>query len=374
MKYINKIDQLADLPDAKKIKWIRIFAILGFIFVAIYAPQLWVNTKDFPTIPLFENISTHAPYDSYIAYFFFSLLTIQLFFQQKHIGLLSVALYIYLCFVDQNRLQPYFYQSILTILIIDIFPSKGRERTIIFGVSLLFFATYFWSGIHKLNEIFFSQWMHALTKHFSFVPKEMLQAFTYAVPFIESLIGIGLFINKTRKLSILLIISMHSIIVVMLFYLGYGYNVVPWNLQNIMSVFLLFWCYQTRNTIQTFFFNFNYKKAVVILFTILLPFSNLFGFWDHLLSFSFFTSKLNYYYVEINDEELKENLPESAKKYFRTIDNKTVIYANEWAGDVNRVLFYPERRCIEYFDTYLKSYSDKENKENLTKLVVYNKD
>ncbi len=111
---------------------------------------------------------------------------------------------------------------------------------------------------------------------------------------------------------------------------------------------------------------------MILIFTVLLPISNLFGGWDHLLSFSFFSSKLNYYYVEI-DEELEDNLPEYIQKYFRYNNNKPIIYLNEWAGDVNKVLFYPETRIADYMNTYLRSFADDPQKKGLTKLVVYNK-
>ncbi|WP_152286718.1 MauE/DoxX family redox-associated membrane protein [Flavicella marina] len=365
---------ILNLTDSQKIKWIQNLAILGLLVMGVYAPEVWLNTKDFPVIPLFESIPIpESPTDIIICVVFFGLLISQLFLQNKKIGILISVIYLYLCSIDQNRLQPYFYQSILTILFINIFPKQGRERTIIFAVSLLFFATYFWSGVQKINEIFYVQWMGALLKHFSFVPRILLQSFTYAVPFIEALLGIALFIDKTRKIAIFGIISMHSIIVVMLFYLGYGYNVVPWNIQNILSVLILFWTYPTKNAIDVFFKNFNYKKSIVVLFTILLPFSNLFGYWDHLLSFSFFTSKLDYYYIEINDEELKNNLPKNIQKYYRLVDGKTVVYANEWAGDINKVLFYPQKRCILYLENYIQAYAENSNKENLTNLVIYNK-
>lgn len=368
------INSLETITDKQKIRWIQNLAILGFLVTSIYAPQLWIDTKDFPTIPLFpELFQLTYPGDYILAGCFFTLLLIQLFRPKKIIGILITIVYVYLCFIDQNRLQPYFYQSILTIFFINIFPVKGRERTIVFAISLVFFATYFWSGIHKLNEIFFEQWLGALLKHFSFIPIELLQGFTYAVPFIEAFLGICLFINITRKIAIIGIVCMHTTIVVMLFYLGYGFNVVPWNLQNILSVILLFWSYQTQNTLLTFFNKFNYKKTIVIVFTILLPFSNLFGYWDHLLSFSFFTSKLNYYYIELKEDNLKEKLPPHIQNYIRPLDDKTVIYANEWAGDINRVLFYPEERCILYLNNYIQSFSTNENKSNSTKLVVYNK-
>lgn len=109
-----------------------------------------------------------------------------------------------------------------------------------------------------------------------------------------------------------------------------------------------------------------------MVFTILLPFSNIFGYWDHLLSYSFFTSKLKYYYIQIDDKELEKALPEHIKKHYRPHEGKVIIYPNEWAGDVNRVLFYPQERVINYLNEYLKNYSDKEDKKNLTTLVVYN--
>lgn len=359
--------------ESQKIKWIYNIAILAFLAASIYAPNLWLNQKDFPVIPLFDWIYIPlAPIDLYIKWVFLGLMTLLLFYKNRYIGLFVVLLYVYLCLVDQNRLQPYLYQSILTLLAVDLFPKKTNAKTILYTVALVFFATYFWSGVQKVNPIFYNQWMHALTKHFSFLPHKLLLYFTYAVPHIEWLMGVFLLLNQTRKAAVISIIGMHAIIIGVLFYLGYGFNVVPWNVQNIASVWILFWTLKTHFITDIFSVNFDYRKGILLLFTMLLPFSNIFGYWDHLLSFSFFTSKLNYYYIQINDKELQEKLPKNIQKYYRPHNGKVIIYANEWAGDVNKVLFYPERRTIDYLDAYLKSFSKTSNEKSTT-LVVYNK-
>ena len=235
-------------------------------------------------------------------------------------------------------------------------------------MQLLFIATYFFSGIHKINANFNSVWFHAFTKHFGFLPDSFSFLFTRSVPYIEAIIGLLLFFNKTRRLAVLSIIIMHVGIVTLLLVFGYGFNVIPWNLQNIISVFVLFWHYKSDYPFDIATKYFNYKKAVIIFIAFVLPTTNLFGFWDHLLSFSFFSAKLHYFYLEINDEELLKNLPKDISTYIYDFNGKKIINLNDWAGDVNGVLFYPEDRVAYKLQDYVESFS---SHKNTTKLVEY---
>ena len=187
------------------------------------------------------------------------------------LGCFVILLYSYLAFVDQNRLQPYFYQSFLTILAIVVYPKNTEAKKVLFTLILIFIATYFWSGIHKLNEIFFEQWMHALVKHFSFISESILLAFTYAVPLLEAILGVLILSNKTRRLGVFGIVLMHSIIIVMLLYLGYGFNVIPWNVQNILSVLIIFWTLKTTSLTEVFTDSKSYQKGLIFIFTFILP-------------------------------------------------------------------------------------------------------
>ena len=359
--------------DKQKINYVRILAIVAVLILMLYAPKLWITTKNFPVIPLFDWLPIPTkPLDYILGITLFVSQIIYIFKNKRWLGWFVFLLYVFLALVDQNRLQPYFYQSFLTIFAIVVFPKNADAKKVLYALILIFFATYFWSGIQKLNDAFYIQWLSALEKHFSFLPQWFLEIFTYAVPWLEALMGILLLFNKTRKFGVLFILSMHAIITFLLFYLGYGYNVVPWNIQNMLSVVVLFWTLKTTNAFEFFGHLFDKQKALILLFTIALPLANnLTGFYDNLLSFHFFTADLNYYNVFI-DEELEEKLPDHIKQFYRYQNTKAYINMNEWAQSDNKVLFYPEDRIIKYMDVYLRSFADNPNKGGLTKLVVYN--
>ena len=366
--------EFTELTDKQKVNYVRILAILAVLVLMVYAPKLWFTTKVFPVVPLFDWLPIPtSPIDYVFAGFFFIIQIIYIFQNKRWQGWTIILLYLYLALVDQNRLQPYFYQSFLTILAIEIFPKKTNIRKVLYVVILIFFATYFWSGIQKLNEAFYIQWLSALEKHFSFLPQLFLEIFTYAVPWLEALMGVLLLFNKTRKFGVLFILLMHGTITVILFYLGYGYNVVPWNIQNMISVLILFWTLKTLNPLDFFLKYFNKQKLAILVFTVFLPFANnLTGFYDNLLSFHFFTADLSYYNVFI-DEGLEDKLPEHIQAFYRYEDGKAYLNMNEWAQYDNKVLFYPETRIIKFMDNYLRSFADNPDKEGLTKLVDYNK-
>ena len=375
--------KLTDLTDKQKVNWVRIIAILAVLVLMVYAPKLWISSKTFPIVPLFDWLPTPtSPVDYILGGFFFIIQIIYIFQNKRWQGILIVLLYLYLAFVDQNRLQPYFYQSFLTIFAIEIFRKRAHQRKVLYAVILVFFATYFWSGIQKINYDFYIQWLSALNKHFSCVdtsanaliclPQWFLEMFTYAVPWLEASMGILLLFNTTRKIGVLFILSMHGIITFLLFYLGYGYNVVPWNIQNMFSVIIIFWTLKTYNPFEFFLKYFNKQKVAMLIFTICLPFANnQTGFYDSLLSFHFFTADLNYYNVFVN-EELEEKLPDHIQDFYRFKNGKTYINMNEWAQYDNKVLFYPEERIILFMDDYLRSFADDPSKKELTELVIYN--
>lgn len=362
------------INDAQKVNLVRIAALVSTLILMLYAPKLWLTEKIFPVIPLFDWMPIPQGFVDYLCWgLLFGGQVLYIFYNKRWLGWTVLLLYVYLAVVDQNRLQPYFYQSFLTILAIVIFPSKTEAKKVLYAVILIFFATYFWSGIQKLNGEFYIQWLSALHKHFSWLPEWFLVGFTYAVPWLEASMGVMLLFNRTRKFSVGFILGMHAIIVFLLFYLGYGYNVVPWNFQNMFSCVVLFWTLKTFNFHEFFTANFNLQKVVMLVFTVALPFgNNQFGVYDRLLSFHFFTADLNYYNVVIGDA-LKDKIPAHAQQFYRIDEQgRRYIQMNEWAQKDNKVLFYPQERCIQFMDAYLRSFADDPTQENLTELVIYN--
>ena len=184
--------------------------------------------------------------------------------------------------------------------------------------------------------------------------------------------GVLLLFNKTRKFGIAFILGMHAIITFLLFFLGYGYNVVPWNIQNMVSVVAIFWGLKTIHSLDFFVKFFDKQRALLLVFTMLLPLSNnLFGFYDKLLSFHFFTADLNYYNVIIGDN-LKDKLPKHIQQFYRTKEGHTYIQMNEWAQKDNKVLFYPQDRIINYMEAYLRSFADNPSRPDVLELEIYN--
>lgn len=162
--------KLTNLSDEQKVNYVRIIAILAVLILMVYAPKLWIATKDFPVVPLFDWLPIPtSPIDYILGIFFFGIQIVYIFQNKKWQGWLILGLYLYLAFVDQNRLQPYFYQSFLTVFAIEIFRKKANSKKVLYAVILVFFATYFWSGIQKVNREFYIQWLSALNKHFSCV-------------------------------------------------------------------------------------------------------------------------------------------------------------------------------------------------------------
>ena len=370
--------------DEQRLNWTRIAAVASTLVLMLYAPKLWLSTKIFPVIPMFDWIPIPT---GFMEYAFWGILflsqLIYIFYNKRWLGWLALLTYVYLALVDQNRLQPYFYQSALTLLAIVIYPSKTDAKKVLYTVILIFFATYFWSGIQKLNDAFYIQWLGALNKHFDCtvtsanalvcLPQWFLKTFTYAVPWLEASMGILLLFNKTRKFAIAFILGMHAIIVFLLFYLGYGYNVVPWNIQNMVSVVAIFYGLQTIKPWDFFISRFDIQRALLVFMVMILPLANnLSGFYDNLLSFHFFTADLHYYNVMIH-EDLEEKLPENAQRFYRYHNGEAYINMNEWAQYDNKVLFYPEERIIRFMDNYLRSFADDPSRKELTRLIDYNK-
>lgn len=70
---------------------------------------------------------------------------------------------------------------------------------------IAFIGIYFWSGIHKVNAGFITNTLPELI-----VPD--LGPLSYSIPLIEALLGVGLIFISTRKISVLLLLGMHFLI------------------------------------------------------------------------------------------------------------------------------------------------------------------
>ena len=223
-----------------KLFWVRLFAFFAFLIPLVMSPRIWFSERLFPMIPVFDEL----PIPSFsmdvilISVFVLSFLTF-VFKPTWKFGLPVVAIYIFWVLLDQNRIQPFYFEMIFMVMALTQFDKN--PKVVKQCILLILVGTYFWSGMHKWNDLFFEKWANGLSKRIPFVPEWMRLLFTYPVPFLEASFGILLIFPKTRKAGIWLIAIMHTIILTTFIKGGYGYIVFPMTFFNVFVLFYLFY-------------------------------------------------------------------------------------------------------------------------------------
>jgi hypothetical protein len=322
----------------------------------IVSPKIWFSERLFPMIPVFDSL----PIPSYaidivlISVFLLSFLSF-VFNPTWKLGLPIVAIYVFWVLLDQNRIQPFYFEMIFMVLALTQFDKN--PKVVKQCILLILVGTYFWSGMHKWNDVFFEKWANGLSKRIPFVPNWMRIVFTYAVPFLEASFGAFLIFTKTRKIGIGLIAVMHTIILTTFIRGGYGYIVFPMTFFNVFVLFYLF--YKSSLSLKDLFVMKHPKSIALFLIAIVFPFLNFIGFYDHILSFSYFSGKPKYCKIHFNNPKDIEALPEHIRISVKNESQDYYIYLNDWSGRTIGVIVYPEERVYKkvknHVDTYLEA-------------------
>lgn len=343
---------------------IRLLAFIAFFSSMLMTWSLWFSERTFPLVSLFDGIpAPNRNIDVVLIGVFISFFLLFIIKPKWSVGMPIILIYMYWSLLDQNRLQHFFFEIIFVVFALSIVNLK----TITAKKCLLwiFIGTYFWSGMHKYNEVFFDKWLNGLNKRIPFVPYWMRVCFTCSVPFLEAGFGLMLLFVKTRKIGIWLIAIMHFIILVTFLKGGFGYAVIPLMVFNVLTLFLVF--YKSKITTKQLFTIDSPKIIAIYLITVLLPLSNLFGFYDHILAFSYFSGKPKYGRIHFNNKFETEQLPSHIKNIVREYNGDYYIDLNEWSAYTIKVMVYPETRVYHK----LKVYIDKHLEDPNTHLEFY---
>ena len=343
---------------------IRLLAFIAFFSSMLMTWSLWFSERTFPLVSLFDGIpAPNRNIDVVLIGVFISFFLLFIIKSKWSVGTPIILIYMYWSLLDQNRLQHFFFEIIFVVFALSIF----NHKTITAKKCLLwiFIGTYFWSGMHKYNEVFFNKWLNGLNKRIPFVPYWMRVCFTYAVPFLEAGFGLMLLFVKTRKIGIWLIAIMHLIILITFLKGGFGYAVIPLMVFNVLTLFLVF--YKSKITTKQLFTIDSPKIIAIYLITVLLPLSNLFGFYDHILAFSYFSGKPKYGRIHFNNKFETEQLPSHIKNIVREYNGEYYIDLNEWSAYTIKVMVYPEMRVYHK----LKAYIDEHLEDPNTHLEFY---
>jgi hypothetical protein len=349
--------------------------VLGFAAGFSLSPKLWISSRLYPLIPLFPGLPHLSSPLDYVLFgiLFLLLAAIGMASQPRGYILGFVALLSFLALLDQTRWQPWAYLYLFMLLAIACFSWKRDDiqgATYSLNICrLIVIATYFYSGLQKINPRFAGGVFSLLGPEASHHPGLILLGYTAAV--FEVAIALGLLTRRFRNLAAVGGVLMHLFILFSCIFI-YKWNSViwPWNVAMMGLLFLLFW--------QT---NFNFKeilwrnplklqKVALVLFGIL-PVFSFFGWWDSYLSASLYSANVPVGNIFVG-EPVKSELPKPVQHYVQNLTGiGNVLRIQDWAlGELN-VPPYPALRAYRRIGGEICRYSN--NSPDVT-LIVHEKD
>jgi hypothetical protein len=281
-----------------------------WIIIKLCCIKLWTADRLFPLLPV-SDIFNILPGFIHVALFIISILLLiaLIFFPNRKLAFLLILIELISCLSDQNSWQPWEYQF---IFMLAVFAFSNTEEEKINCWQIIVIAIYFFSGFYKLTPSFISTIWNYYILHTWFGIKNALPFILklgYVLPLIEMTAAIGLCINKTRKISTVILITMHVFILILLGPLGLNISALvwPWNLLMIILLYQLFF---KRETV--FFSNKSRKAFTWIIYGwwCVLPWLHLFGYWDKSLSMVLFSGQVEQMYICTNSIKAKVQLAE----------------------------------------------------------------
>ena len=250
---------------------------------------------------------------------------------------------------DQMRWQPWVYQysSMLVALAFVAWrkPDAASTSAALNSCRLVIVATYFWSGVQKLNVAFVRQTWPDLTAGVSrWVPglAQVPAAFALVIPFVEIAIAAGLAAPRVRKMAVTLAIATHAIILTILISSRENTVVWPWNIAMILMVSILFWGHSDTSLFK------QYRaigfQATALVFG-LLPALSFVDAWDSYLSGALYSGNVSQAVVYLGPDAIRR-LPVEIQPHIWQAKPPYFLDINRWAfGELN-VPVYPEPRVF----------------------------
>jgi hypothetical protein len=336
---------------------IKLTVLAGLFISALLSLNLWAGQRWFPKVPVIDGFyGLTAPYDFINLAVLFILLFVCFFSRSRKPVWCLLLFCIYLCFEDQNRLQPWFFNYLFILFILQFYKQRVDESnnftSIFICLQVLVALIYVYSGIQKFNDFFvkdtFSWMIQPLNDVLTAKQMGLLSKFGKLVPYIELLTGIGLLVKPLRFIALPMVIIMHVFILLMLGPVGRSFNYViwPWNIVMILLCLLLY-----SNVKQERFFDvsFLFKHIsfyLVMLVMLILPVFSFSNKYDSYLSSSLYSGNTHGCKLILSDKAYKK-LPLYIRAYVVRNSDYNLLYIKQWAmGELNTPCV-PEYRIFE---------------------------
>jgi uncharacterized membrane protein YphA (DoxX/SURF4 family) len=347
----------------RRVAYTKTVVVLGFAAGLLLSPKLWISSRFFPVIPIVPGFPPlHFPLDYICAGALFLLLcTIGVAANPRRYIFGFSTLLIFLALYDQTRWQPWVYLYLFVLLALSCYSWKpddfsGAENTLNI-CRLIIGATYFYSGLQKLNPNFAELGIKSLLGPAMAEHLPLAHVWPWFMAVLEAGVGVALLTRGFRNIAVVGAVVMHLFILFSGIVLMHWNSVVwPWNLTMIAFVVMLFWKTDFsfadavwRNPIW-------FQKVALVLFGVM-PLLSFFGWWDSYLSASLYSGNVALANV-LMSREVRDQLPPAIQKYAKEhAPNTYILVIRDWAvGELN-VMPYPAERAYRGIGREICRYS-----------------
>lgn len=357
----------------QRLQLIKLTVLAGLLMSVLLSHHLWAGERLFPKTTLLDNYSgVKAPYDYLHLVVLLFLVVFSFMNQKKWPCVLLILFSMYLCFDDQNRLQPWFFNYILVLFVLLFYKYRVDEpnnyTTVFISLQVLVALTYIFSGIQKMNDAFVPDTFHWMVSSFDgILSKRQLQHITklgYVIPYFEVSLGILLLVKPLRFIIVPLVVVMHIIILIMLGPIGKDYNMVvwPWNIIMIVLVLLLFANIKLERFYDISFLFKGISFYIVITLMLVFPVFSLKNQYDSYLSSSLYSSNLNDCQLILTNKAY-DKLPFYMRHFTNTYKNYYILNIKQWAADELKAPCVPEYRIFKNVHKYVIDITGTDSEE-----------
>ena len=234
-----------------RIKWLQVTLVLAILASMGLTWEAWIQVSGRNLQPIWEGLpGLRSPYDMVLAGSLGFFLVLYLFLRKSQfLPFLIIGLMLALAVLDLQRWEPWYYQYVLMLLALTVFPrlyyTYQDTAWIIYMMQFLISGVYIWSGVHQLSGWFADQPASALTQeiiatapHF----EAYSTLFGFWLPMTEILIGFGLLFVALRKFTIPLMLAFHAtwLFILSPYQSGIHPELLPWHGAMIVFVLLMF--------------------------------------------------------------------------------------------------------------------------------------
>lgn len=353
------------LKNTSRLDLIKIVIGIALVIQIIVSNPLWLTTvRDFPLVPIIGSSTMEASSAVHWLLFILTLggsIAMAIFYKKPLFLNGFIGILILMMLLDATRIQAWTYQYLLMLFVIMLYgfsikpinkskvetaepekvtkakrkqkkdnkkPIKATSKIhqekeeqdlypcFLLALQLIIIFTYFWSGVQKMNTHFANDVFSWMMSAYPFL--EPLGEFTslgYTVAVFETLLGLGLFFSKSRKITIWACTFFHIIIIFLLVGLKWNHVVWAWNVGMIAFIWILFSEKSFfKNTTQLPFKSltsiFKTNKSAIAAFSLvfvlfgIMPLFNFTGHLDDQLSLKMYAGASSEALFYFNDEDL----------------------------------------------------------------------